>query len=211
VGVVYQGDNFFQSATNYRGEPPLIFDQGPTTVCRGYGFTCCNPAFQAGQNQQETEAWDCPRSCYASCIDKPVILNFHSIPTFATTERIIELETNQAVEFFYTVNDLDGDSAARSSINEEDQSILNWPTRFLQMIGRLFGRSSSTKNLVEVVISFGDGQAAQVSNLQGSTTHTYTCGKPLCIYQAVIQATMENGTASTLDQQSSIQVEVRKP
>jgi hypothetical protein len=211
TGVVYRGDSFIQSALSYRDEPTLVFDQGPTTTCEGYGFTCCNDTFQIGQDRQQTQAWDCPKSCYASCLDKPVVLNFHSEPSFFTAERSIEVQTGEIVEFIYTVNDIRGDAATRNLIAQSNLPSLDWQTRFFRLIENLFDRSAQTATLVKIMIDFGDGQSVELSGLQGTTTHTYTCNQLLCVYNAVIQAVTDIGAASSLDQQSSIQVEVSGP
>ncbi|MFH2118131.1 MAG: hypothetical protein ABII10_00115 [Candidatus Paceibacterota bacterium] len=209
TGVVYEGDSFIQSSTRYRADDELILDRGPTTVCAGYGFICCNETYQLGQNQQNTQAWDCPKSCYESCIDKPVILNFYSEPYFATRTRIVRTQSGESIEFFYTVNDIQGDLLTRQLADQEEWSDLNWPARLLRLVENFLNQKPTADSLAKVVITFGDGEAAELSDLQGSVVHTYTCNQRLCVYNAVVQAVTQNEITSSLDQNSNIQIQVQ--
>lgn len=48
--------------------------------------------------------------------------------------------------------------------------------------------SAGTTPLVTVTIDFGDGQTEQLNTLNGTASHTYTCARPSCEYQAKITA-----------------------
>jgi len=209
TGVVYEGESFIQSATRYRVDDGLILDQGPVTACTGYGFTCCDETYQLGQNEQNTQALDCPKSCYESCIEKPVILSFHSLPSYSSAEKIIQIQSGEQVEFFYTVNDIQGDLLTRRFASQEEWSDTSWSEKLIRVIESFFNQQPVTDSLEKIIVSFGDKETAELSDLQGSVVHTYTCNQRLCVYNATIQAMTKNKITSSLDQDSSIQIQVQ--
>ena len=64
-------------------------------------------------------------------------------------------------------------------------------------------------SLEKIVINFGDGSALDLSDLQGSVTHAYTCTRQLCVYNATVQAVTVEGLTSALNETSKVQVQVR--
>ncbi len=76
----------------------------PQTTCQGTGFTCCSADSQFGTGQNKTQVTDCPKSCFATCLARPIILSFSSDPLADTQTRTVTIGANQTVSFGYVVS-----------------------------------------------------------------------------------------------------------
>jgi hypothetical protein len=209
TGAVYRDDSFVRSDFSYPEDSRLQFENGPVTSCEGYGFECCDDAYQVGQDRQNTQAIDCPRSCYASCAERPVVLVFNSDPSPNYQNQIVNVQAGDLIEFYYTVNDVAGDAEVRAAFVKEEAPELTWDEKLLRIFDQLFNRRSAKDSLDHIVITFGDGESAQVSDLQGMVTHAYTCdNRQLCVYNATIQAVTVSGLTSNLGETSKIEIHV---
>lgn len=77
---------------------------GPATSCQGYGFECCNPDLSQGLGDQFTGVNDCPRTCFASCQQRPAVLSFSADPGMDLQTRTVEMVNNQPLTFNYVLN-----------------------------------------------------------------------------------------------------------
>jgi hypothetical protein len=77
---------------------------GPRTACAGYGFQCCQPETTAGQGEQLTGVMDCPRSCFTTCLARPVILSFTTQPFYDQATRTLTVVPNDPVDFAYVAS-----------------------------------------------------------------------------------------------------------
>lgn len=76
----------------------------PATICKGYGYRCCDVASLSGTGEARTEGvLDCPGSCYASCEEVPYFASF-TVDPFPQEGRTVRLQSEQEqVVFSYTV------------------------------------------------------------------------------------------------------------
>lgn len=204
TGVVYEEELLVKSSLKVTANSEENFTAGPATSCGGYGFTCCDEAYQIGQGDQQPAALDCPRSCFMACVGKPTIINFSFAPTNEAFDPTLNLvSADDELEFFYTVSDLGSDDYAYAS------AVTNWWQQAGQLMQNLFGTKQQQDTVTKVVIDFGDGQTIELSDLQGSALHTYTCNRTLCVYTATIQVVTSEGLTSSLTGNSQLQIEVR--
>lgn len=209
-GVVYEDENVFFSTTSDVTDLGVVLNEGPATVCSGYGYVCCSDDYQAGQDSFQPNALDCPRSCYSSCVEKPVVLTFNSEPAVEDNTRTVSLNSGDFIEFIYTISDIKGDVFARDNIFEENADQLRWDEKLLNILNKYSQQETNTDEIADIEISFGDGTSEKLLDLHGRTEHTYTCErKSICIYNVTIQATTKFGISSSLDGVSKIQVQVR--
>ena len=76
----------------------------PQSTCRGYGYECCQNDTHSGAGQPYSSVTDCPRSCFAHCIPRPVILAFNSDPFIAEGTRTATTPNGQPVIFTYVAS-----------------------------------------------------------------------------------------------------------
>jgi hypothetical protein len=88
---------------------------GPQTSCQGFGYFCCQTETFSGVGDSYSQVNDCPKSCYAQCIARPVILSFTTDPLFDAQTRSLTIGTNESVTFSY-VTSYDGGGKNRPSI-----------------------------------------------------------------------------------------------
>lgn len=208
LGTVYEEENFFWTSYHSEEEKGVITQEGPVTVCGGYGYECCDKTYQTGLGEQKSEALDCPRSCFPGCTQKPVVLTFNADP-FDQETRTASLQSGDIVEFLYTVTDVRGDVFAQENITNEQVS-LRWDDTFLQILEKYATKKEPLDSIEKVVITFGDGQFQDLTNLQGSVTHTYTCTRVEgCEYTATVQGVTKKGITSDLEGLAKIRVQVK--
>ncbi len=90
------------SYTNDTPNTPL--GSGPVTSCQGYGFSCCQQESTQGVGDLITVAADCPKTCYASCVSRPIVLSFSSEPFFDPKTRSLTVDSGELVTFSYVVD-----------------------------------------------------------------------------------------------------------
>lgn len=93
--------------------------EGPATICAGYGFECCAEETAQGVGDQLDGVTDCPRSCYDSCVSRPIVLSFSSDPFMDPQTRTAEAKSGEPVTFSY-VADLAGAASPNVIINFGD-------------------------------------------------------------------------------------------
>jgi len=75
----------------------------PVATCEAYGYICCSVETGVGQGAQTNRVRDCPRSCFARCLARPVVLSFTSLPFFDFQSRTAAVAAGEAVTFNYIV------------------------------------------------------------------------------------------------------------
>jgi len=84
----------------------------PQTTCEGFGYQCCQPESAIGKGTGYTQVTDCPKSCYAACLPRPIVLSFTSDPFPDTATRIVHATVGTTVIFSYVIeSDVKGKTA----------------------------------------------------------------------------------------------------
>jgi len=86
------------------GPLQIALQPGPIATCNAYGFTCCGEASGLGQGDQTMRVRDCPASCFALCVARPVLLAFTSQPFADPATRSLTLSDIKEVTFNYVVD-----------------------------------------------------------------------------------------------------------
>jgi hypothetical protein len=74
---------------------------GPVTSCQGYGYQCCDAAVSMGEGEPFAQVLDCPKSCFASCQARPILLSFSSDPFPDPATRELEARAGEPITFSY--------------------------------------------------------------------------------------------------------------
>lgn len=85
--------------------PGLVrLGEGPVASCQGYGFSCCELNTQQGMGDQLNGVTDCPRTCFRSCLSRPVVLSFSSDPFPDPQTRVAVATVGEPVTFSYVTD-----------------------------------------------------------------------------------------------------------
>ena len=175
--------------------------QGPPSQSESYGYECCDVDFQQGDGKAITAALDCPQTCYASCLDRPLILSFSTQPYYDKLTRTLQVNRGQSVIFSYTVSP-NQEVSFNGFYDESDQI-----EKTIAMIEMVFN-PPQPEDEVEVIIDFGDGQQEEFSSLRGQVEHQYDCAIDICLYTAKLKVIKQNGIESLDSLQNTIKVQV---
>lgn len=197
--VVYENDLFRVD----RQALALTDTWGPTNQCSAYGYTCCDVKFQQGEGEQLTDILDCPKSCYPTCADRPLILGFTTQPFYDRLSRELPIAAAEPVTFNYVVSPNQQDNLA--IIYHEEADLVE---KVLFTLNSFFHPLTVETGAVQVVIDFGDGESYESTEPQGMTEHIYQCASGSCHYQARLTVTNGQGTVSVDDLQSLINIKV---
>lgn len=204
-GVVYVEDRIMHNS--YREIIGLNFEIDPVASCGGYGFKCCQDGFEQGVGDQLVGVTDCPKTCYSSCQERPVVLSFNSQPFFDTKTRQVTIFSGQTIVFSYVVSDTQVDYFGVDDVEKSDA----FTYTVLSLVEKVLEKEEK-KQLIEealVVVDFGDGRQEVVPELQGSVNHAYTCNKASCRYKVTAKARNSLGVESADNLINVIEVVVR--
>ncbi|MFZ5376733.1 MAG: hypothetical protein ACOZAN_03655 [Patescibacteria group bacterium] len=179
---------------------------GPTASCGGFGFQCCMDDFELGDGDQLLGVTDCPKSCYQSCLSRPVVLSFNTNPFFDTRTRNLTVHSGELVTFSYMASDNQTSEDLGQQLNGMDgviYTMLTFLESFMSADSKVEVKGGTT-----ITLYYGDGQQAQFTDLQGSAEHVYTCGGPSCNYQTVIEAKNARGTTSASNVLAKVNITV---
>lgn len=178
----------------YREVLGLNFETEPVASCKGYGFTCCQDGFEQGVGDELVGVTDCPKSCFSSCQERPVVLSFNSQPFFDTKTRAVTVGSGQTITFSYVVSDTQVDSFSVSDVEKSDA----FSYTVYSLAESLLEKNPETQPVEEalVVVDFGDGKQEVVSELQGTVNHAYTCAQASCTYKVFARARNSLGVES---------------
>ena len=77
---------------------------GPATSCEGYGFQCCQSDSQVGVGEPLLGTATCEKSCYSSCVRRPIVLSMNTNPFFDVQTRTLTVNSGESVDFGYVVD-----------------------------------------------------------------------------------------------------------
>jgi hypothetical protein len=177
---------------------------GPKSECASFGYQCCDLKYQQGVGEQMDQILDCPKSCYESCVDRPVVLSFNTQPVYDTMSRTLDVSSGQTVTFHYTVSANQNNAFGEGSFAEA--SLMEKITYFGSV---LMGAEEKTGSLITVTLDFGDGQKKILADEQGEVTHQYQCTQSNCQYQAQIMVENQEGIQSYQGERSQVKIKVR--
>lgn len=76
----------------------------PESTCMGYGYMCCQNETVSGIGQPYSLVNDCPKTCYAQCVPRPVVLSFVSDPFPDSKNRSVTIHSGESVSFSYVAS-----------------------------------------------------------------------------------------------------------
>ena len=77
---------------------------GPVTSCAGYGFSCCKYESEQGAGEQFNGSVDCPKTCYNSCLNRPVVLAFNTQPVLELKRRLVSVSSGEEISFSFVID-----------------------------------------------------------------------------------------------------------
>lgn len=193
--------------SNYLNFPDLDYGQGPTSSCQAHNYQCCSSDLQSGLGQQITGVNDCPKSCYESCLLRPVFLSFKSNPVFDELNRLVELPVGEAITLSYVLGNGKGDVFS-------GQIDKNVKTPLLEQLQTIFSGKKEPQLGAEITlplttkIDFGDGESWESANFQDSIDHVYNCPTQTCYFQVQIIAQDANGILSVDNEATKLIIKV---
>lgn len=200
--TVYVEDQSFH--TTSLTKPDLDYQIGPATACEAVNYQCCNAESQSGQGTDFNQATDCPKSCYESCLQRPMILAFNSSPP-VNDSRLVTIKSGLELEMSYVVGDSDAELFEGQIADEAEPSLM-------EKIQVLFDQEKDQNTVavkpITVRVDYGDGQFFESNDLQQSLSHVYTCNSNLCLYEAEISAVDSKGIVSSENELAKIIVRV---
>lgn len=101
----------------------------PVSSCQGYGFSCCDVLAQQGVGNVLPQAADCPKSCFARCSSRPLLLSFTTQPFADPKTRTVQIIAGQSVSFNY-VSEPGEASSVQVSLDYGDGQIETFTTPF---------------------------------------------------------------------------------
>lgn len=191
---------------SYGDTVEAAIQSGPVASCGGFGFSCCQNDFEQGSGDQLLGVTDCPKSCHAICLDRPVVLSFNTSPFYDPKTRVVSVASGQSVTFSYVISDSQADSFSDSNISSADDIIYMLLTFLQSFMSDSSGVKVSGNS--NVTIKFGDGQQSQLTDLQGTTDHAYTCKQRSCSYRAQLIVENIQGISSADTMLSIIDIKV---
>lgn len=99
----------------------LVKNVNPISVCSGYGYTCCEQGVYAGVGDVNSNAKDCPSTCFSACSPLPYVESFNADPYPLDGSTIQMQGTSQNVIFSYAASSR-GPKIAYVTINYGDGS-----------------------------------------------------------------------------------------
>jgi len=82
---------------------PLSSGTTPQTTCEGRGYVCCTGDSQFGTGELQSSVNDCPKSCYASCLPRPILLSMTTDPIL-DKNRTVAIGSNESIQFGYVIS-----------------------------------------------------------------------------------------------------------
>lgn len=192
---------------NYLFKPDLDYTNGPLSSCQAHNYQCCSLDVQSGLGEQNIEVNDCPKSCYQSCLLRPVILSFNSRPALDLETRIVELRDGEALTLSYVLGDGKNDAFGNQLLKDQAVPLLE------KIQTLLSGQDKTNQNDSEytvVTIDLGDGEIWQSIKPQDDHEHTYNCQNKTCYFQVKLSAKDQQGVLSVDNELSKMVVKVTR-
>ncbi len=116
------------------GSGSVSLGVSPQTTCQGYGYSCCQAETFSGVGTPFADVSDCPKSCYAACLPRPVILSVNADP-FPDELRQVTAARDQAITFTFV-------SSYEESKKDPVTTTLNFGDGQQQQFTTLSGRTT---------------------------------------------------------------------
>jgi hypothetical protein len=202
---IYTEEGRMQSS--YLRAADLDYELGPVSSCQAHDYQCCNLEVQSGVGEQLTRVNDCPKSCYESCLLRPVVLALNTRPYLDPETRIVEARSGEAVSFSYVIGD-GSDQIFAGQIQAGEQVSLSEKLQVLLAGLRSGDNLTGVVLPVTVTLDFGDGEIWQSNNLQDSADHQYACASQTCYFQVKLSVSDAAGVLSVDNDLSKMRVRV---
>lgn len=196
-----------QIHSNYLRAADIDYELGPVSSCQAHDYQCCNLDVQSGVGEQFTRVNDCPKSCYSSCLLRPVVLSFNTRPALDSETRIVEARMGELITFSYVIGDGQTDFFAGQIDQNADLNFLDKLQALLAGVDNQ-DAASQISLPVQVTLDFGDGQVWQNEGLQGSVDHQYTCENRVCFFQVKLSVSDSKGVLSVENELAKMRVRV---
>jgi hypothetical protein len=184
----------------YGNPPALTYSEGPESNCSAFNYRCCQNEVEQGMGSVQSLASDCPKSCYASCQARPLLLSFNGRPVSDADSKMVEIRSGRTASFAYVLSDGQQELFANQVFEPSGQVNQQATTSlvakkdalgdFFNQLMTIFNSEASNKAQLPIttIIYFGDGESYQASDLQGEVEHVYTCNSKTCIFEARLEA-----------------------
>jgi hypothetical protein len=96
---------------------------GPRTVCGGLAYHCCPEQTHQGVGDVFVDAIDCPRTCYASCQARPIVLSLITDPASDPQTRETVVQRDTPVTVSYVVDPATTNEAVSITLDYGDGSV----------------------------------------------------------------------------------------
>lgn len=192
---------------NYIFKPDLDYVDGPLSSCQAHNYQCCSLDVQSGLGEQTTEVNDCPKSCYQSCLLRPVVLSFNSRPALDLETRMVELRDGEALTLTYVLGDGKNDAFGNQLIKDQAVPLLE---KMQTLLSKKSDGDQSKSEYTVVTIDLGDGETWQSIKLQDDHEHVYKCQSRTCYFQVKLSAKDQQGVLSADNELSKMVVKVSR-
>lgn len=192
---------------NYLFKPDLDYMNGPLSSCQAHNYQCCSLDVQSGLGEQNTEVNDCPKSCYQSCLLRPVILSFNSRPALDLETRMVELRDGEALTLSYVLGDGKNDAFGNQLLKDQAVPLLE---KIQTLLSKKSDENQSKSEYTVVTIDLGDGEIWQSIKPQDDHEHIYNCQNRTCYFQVKLSAQDQQGVLSVDNELSKMVVKVSK-
>lgn len=194
-------------AWRYGALSPDYVLSGPPASCASYGLTCCSDSLEQGAGRSIQGAVDCPQSCFAQCLERPVVLALNTQPYYDVSSRLVTIQSGQLLDFDYVISESQRDSFADTSLSDQG----SFSSVLLALTEQFLNKTPATKTqLKEVSIDFGDGHSQVQNTSQDLVSHQYDCAQAICRYTAVVSATNVQGAVTRTTPINTVIVEVTR-
>lgn len=180
----------------------VLMSQGPPSECVSYDYQCCDSIIHSGRGQLMDMALDCPESCFEACLDRPIIVNFSTQPSYDRVTRLLQTSAKKPIIFSFMA------SPNQEPAFLDDQKSDDWLDKLFANIELLLVSEKEEEEQVEVVLDFGDGHQETFVGLRGQVEHQYQCPGGGCEYVASLRVIREGGIESHDGPQSRIRVQI---
>ena len=201
--VVFSEENQLDTAQE---APNLSYVAGPPASCQAFSYQCCREEVQQGVGTVQSLAEDCPRSCYASCQGRPLIVSFVGRPITHANSQQVEVQAGLPASFAFVVSDGQQELFADQLVAKSPAGS-QWWQAILTALGQAEPAAVAQAPII-TTIDFGDGQDYQTEDLQDTIEHVYTCKTDTCYFTAQISALDQLGSQAVSNESSQITVKV---
>lgn len=196
----------------YSGKvPELSYTIGPASSCQAFNYYCCREEVEKGTGELQSLATDCPKSCFKSCLPRPLVLSFNAAGLSLANNRMLVTNSGRKNTFTFVVSDGKQELFSNQVMSNSNLSGLAALKARVQNFIGIFskldsGQIQQARMPITTTIFFGDGQSYTTQDLQGAVDHIYTCNEQVCYFDAWIEASDARLTPSLLTELNRLTV-----